>query len=129
MEGVNPQVPRFRLLRSRAFWFGVPGLVFLLWAWSISRTHYSGALIGGKLLVYQLDQTLRISSLPEGSNAGSQAFHRRCSPEEIQWLKAFYDKSPKRAAMVPHGAAIVIYLGLWAMLVTWRSRQHRALAA
>jgi hypothetical protein len=27
---------RFRLLSSRAFWFGVPGLVFLLWAWWLS---------------------------------------------------------------------------------------------
>lgn len=27
---------RFRLFRSRAFWFGVPGLMFLLWAWADS---------------------------------------------------------------------------------------------
>jgi len=38
---------RFRLFRSRAFWFGVPGLVFLLWGWWISMWDYYGAGFSG----------------------------------------------------------------------------------
>lgn len=36
---------RFRLFRSRAFWFGVPGLVFLLWGWwDSSRWESNGSV-------------------------------------------------------------------------------------
>lgn len=36
---------RLRLVRSRVFWFGVPGLVFLLWGWwDSSRWESSGSV-------------------------------------------------------------------------------------
>lgn len=38
---------RFRLFRSRAFGFGVPGLVFLLWAWADSG-RFESTLIAAK---------------------------------------------------------------------------------
>ena len=37
--GALEKGPRFRLFRSRAFWFGVPGLMFLLWAWADSMRY------------------------------------------------------------------------------------------
>jgi hypothetical protein len=40
---------RFRLFRSRAFWFGVPGLVFLFWAWGhSSRWESKGSVSAGR---------------------------------------------------------------------------------
>ena len=42
----NRFMDRFRLLRSKAFWFGVPGLVGLLWGWWVSMGHLSVASYG-----------------------------------------------------------------------------------
>jgi hypothetical protein len=42
----NRAMKRFRLFRSKAFWFGVPGLVGLLWGWWVSMGHISTAAVG-----------------------------------------------------------------------------------
>ena len=72
---LNPQVARFRLRCSRAFWFGVPGLVFLLWAWDVSMRKPTTVWLQWKASKYpdiiQLhDGALKVSHEP-GSFGGS----------------------------------------------------------
>lgn len=124
---------RFRLFRSRAFWFGVPGLVFLIWAWGLSKTHYSGV---GNLdgpfskKIGQLDGDVLLGWNPWPSSNSWRGFHERIPPGHAQEIKEFFKELGVPGVWVifiPHRSLVTGYLLGWAGLVFWRSRKYRAL--
>lgn len=124
---------RFRLFRSRAFWFGVPGLVFLLWGWWVSMGHRSWVAFdtvgighsAGEVYAYCFsDDMLVLGDMGVG--------HYEVAPvDALEWKKDLID-SPKvfpdfRVTFVPYYWMIVAYVAGWAGLVLWRSRKYRSL--
>lgn len=120
---------RFRLFRSRAFWFGVPGLVFLLWGWWVSMGHASYAGFGGP------------SHWTIGQ-CGGEVFVRWHSGESPDWriFKAGHEKASVEQLrewkddaaeywttsgyfLLPYRLLVLYYLAVWAGLLTWRKRK------
>lgn len=123
---------RFRLFRSKAFWFGVPGLVGLLWGWWISMGHISTAAVGqtrywwiaqpaGEVLV-----SWDTSGLPDDLEVVGKHFD--ASPEEsIDWrrtLKSSDEMFPaSKRVGIPYYQIVSGYLALWAGLLFLRNRK------
>ena len=130
---------RFRLFRSRAFWFGVPGLVFLLWGWWVSMGHQSVAMfkgtgVGGSWGIGQMGgEVYVVWDAALGPDWGSFG----AGHEEIQWERArqlkgtwvaVCEKSPsRRIDFIPYHWPVLAYVAGWAGLVGWRSRKYRAM--
>ncbi|WP_264488963.1 hypothetical protein [Luteolibacter arcticus] len=129
---------QFRLSRSRAFWLGVPGLVFFLWAWVDSMKVETVALI-----------EWRSSSMPDAviHEAGCLKYCRLVYYGRIWWpqgLSVRRDKSMLTNASLlpqpgwqeaqwsgdviittpgwrlPHWLLVLAYGGLWTTLILWQ---------
>jgi hypothetical protein len=124
---------RFRPLRSRAFWFGLPGLVFLLWGWWMSTEHYSGVGFGGHSLgIAQLGGEVfvfwRSDGWPDWRSLG--AFHNDMPWEDARELKRLQALSQPmvptfRRIFIPYHWPVLFYLAAWAGLMFWRGRKFR----
>ncbi len=127
---------RFRPFRSRTFWFGVPGLVFLLWAWGVSYRYQTmlemGGLdsagfmqVGGKVFAFHHFPGLPARRTPTFS-------HEALALEDILKVErgwSGYSKVGNRgfeAYSIPHYALVSAYVLVWAGLVAWRARKYRA---
>ena len=125
---------RFRLFRSRAFWLGVPGLVFLLWAWGDSlRTVREAYFYRQGLLLWHGDSRLIIhilsghSWVPGGESgigfdrhpAGS--FNWPCLPVPMVDKGGWCDAS----VQMPHWLMALIYGAVWTALLVWRAGRFR----
>lgn len=128
---------RFRLFRSRAFWFGVPGWVFLLWGWWLSTGHLSRAGFGG-------ERPWEIGL------SGGEAYVQWDSATGPDWREfhAWYDKSSadeasdlrryerairrwnptRRIAFIPFYWLVLCYVTIWTGLVWWRRWKYRHVA-
>lgn len=119
----------FRLFRSKAFWFGVPGLVGLLWGWWVSMGYRSWVefetwgvgLSAGEVYAYWF-----LEAMPGWGDMG--VGHCEVEPEEVlEWKRMLVD-SPHvipdfRLTFIPLYWPVLGYLALWIGLLIWRKRR------
>ena len=124
---------RFRLFRSKAFWFGVPGLVGLLWGWWVSMGYWSHAgfrgqhsqwigQVGGE--VYAIWD---LKGWPDWQQFA--VWHNEKSVEEVSAVKRFVaseaqKKTATHIVFVPYYLPVVSYVAVWAGLLIWRKRRY-----
>jgi hypothetical protein len=126
----NPSMHRFRLFRSRAFWFGVPGLAALLWGWWVSMGHRSWidfggwgiGLSAGELYAYQI-----LDGWPSWPDV--EVGQIEADPEEALEWKRMLVEPPQTIAhfhiiFIPYYWPVVGYLATWAGLLIWRKRKY-----
>ena len=117
------------MLRSKAFWLGVPGLVFLVWAWGDSFWYwamaefdapgwagigsYQGLLYGAK-------------EAGAGVSWGIPEVEYQKIQEGSAWVARLRDYPGIESFIVPHAVVVGVYLLAWAGLVVWRARKYRA---
>lgn len=127
---------RFRLFRSRAFWFGVPGLVFLLWGWWVARSHESGVgfwgprfcgigQMGGRVYAYW-----HSTGFPDWQNF--YFWHWEMTMEDASKTMKVRANSEDRSPAFRHVSVsycwlVASYGVAWAGVVGWRSRKYRPL--
>ena len=124
---------KFRLFRSRAFWFGVPGLVFLLWGWWVSMGHLSVASYGSGRNEWMIGQSA--GELVMGWNwdggqmsQGLNGDHLQMPPGgEVEWrvgLARYCDSDVTlRFVFIPFQWPVLGYVAVWAGLLIWRKRK------
>ncbi len=123
--------------RSRLFWLGLPGLVFLLWAWWLSTGHYSGAGFGGgnNWVIGQMGGEVFAqwvsTSGPDWGEFGVE--HREMTGEDAQDVKEMFvfmnGCSPAfRAIFIPYYWPVIAYTATWLFsLALWQRRKSRRL--
>lgn len=130
----NSSNSRFRLFRSRVFWFGLPGSVFLLWAWGLSKTHRSYVMATSdiaELLVGQLDGDIALIRGPGPVPPLEEwvIVHEELKPGLAAAIKReqreLGDAGIGTVVFFPHRWLVAGYLSAWAGLVVWRSRRYR----
>ncbi len=130
----NHSTTRFHLFRSRAFWFGLPGLVFLLWGWWVSMGHFSRAECGGRFdwWIAQSAGVIVVFWESEGPPDWDRfgVSHRKTNEEGARewksWLIEATEKDPSRHMVaIPHRFVVLAYVAGWAGLLTWRKRKYR----
>ena len=139
---------RFRLFRSRAFWLGVPGLVFLLWAWGDSaKSEFKGHVSKGPWFVHltqgagylQLQITRGGLASPWNSSAQRDPrvsggewwpglFYRpqwRYHERPAGWSGSIHFSYPSvtNTLILPHWFLLSLYALPWCGLVLWRWRR------
>jgi hypothetical protein len=124
--------------RSPVLWFGLPGLVFLLWAWvhSMHRvTNLDLALPGYSVRVQNDGSTLGASwrEIPSGMPAGRE-FHFEVLPRP-RWATKYWFPLPSYVVNhvdparpwhyldFPHWFLLLAGLGLWQL--PWLARHFR----
>ena len=131
---------RFRLFRSRVFWFGVPGLVFLLWGWWFSMGTISTMTLGEysfkKPRRWEIGQaagdvyaTWGVGGWPEwkfhSDHSEMRVNARRHWRRNLTWMRA---GDPNfRYLIIGQHWLVVGYLVTWSGLVFWRKWKYRAL--
>ncbi|MEK7949728.1 hypothetical protein [Luteolibacter soli] len=131
---------RFRLFRSRAFWLGVPGLVFLLWAW-VDSMRYATLISGSgrvEVKVWNVWGTASFAVWRDPIATGLLEFDvdRKVIRDEetkqkakhlaelgLAWLIA---DRPGFSASMRHSMVLPSYLLLWLALVAgqwWRFKR------
>jgi hypothetical protein len=127
---------RFRLFRSRAFWFGVPGLVGLMWGWWVSmgyRSYVMAASDVAELLFGQIDGEVVLvrGSGPLPPLDDWVWVHDELVPGMAEGIKreeqALDDAGISRAVFIPYYWLVLAYLAGWAGLMLWRSWKYRSL--
>ena len=146
----------FRPFRSLAFWLGLPGLLFLLWAWADSMSHRSGlhvdkVLPGPRFVIVNFigyeaaGFGVQWGDAPEpqglGSRLGGTTLTRTpiTGPAESFFPPAGYTRLPAhgsgstsvvpvewRFLFVPFWQLVALYLAVWWGLLAWRRRVRRA---
>lgn len=121
---------RFRWFRSRALWFGVPGLLFLLWGWWVSMRHWSAVSYGHALSAWEAGQVgggvyahWDANGWPDKGEM--HAGHQRCTPAEARELEKDWSKLSEalpncRFARITYYQIFPGYLAFWAVLLIWR---------
>ncbi len=120
----------FRLFRSRAFWFGVLGLVFLLWGWWISLGHWSAAGLGGAR-VWGIGQLVGEVFAMWNSEGGPEwgsflAEHDEMSELQVRaWRETIRRENDPtyRYVFILYPWVVLAYVAGWAGLVIWRKRK------
>ena len=125
--------------RSRLFWLGLPGLVFLLWAWvtfsgtsvAVARWRKTHAYAGsGQVVLLQVHR----ASAGSGSASSFEARIDKRPELERRWFRQAVDwRSPLRlrSLMSTFGVAlwfiVLIYVALWSGLAFWWQRRKARL--
>jgi hypothetical protein len=131
---------RFRLFRSRAFWFGVPGLVFLVWGWWMSMGHQSGASFKGTGVgdywgIGQMGgEVYAVWDSVVGPDWGSfyagndaMTWERARQVKDI-WVRVCEKSPSSRIVFIPYHWPVMGYVAGWAGVIFWRSRKYQAFA-
>jgi hypothetical protein len=138
--GALEKGPRFRLFRSRAFWFGVPGLMFLLWAWADSmryNTFISGSgRVEGKVSHVWGTASFAVWQDPIATGFPEFKMDRKAIRDEDTVKKAKYlaelglawliADRPGSSISVRHSMVLSGYLLLWLALIArrwWRFKR------
>ena len=134
---------RFRLFRSRAFWFGVPGLVFLLWTWADSMKTATQAIImwknsrvsdsmvhhGGSLDIVHWSGSFGGSLWPKECRVQRQRrgdardWFPKPGIREHGIISGSFHRTSR--LVLPHWCLVPLYLIPWGGLLTWRWRAFR----
>ncbi len=121
--------------RSRLFWLGMPGLVFLLWGWWMSMRHLSGggylgaipwviAQGGGELCAWWDSD-----GSPDQANFG--VFHAELPPERAgRWRRNMVgmgnSKPTRHFVAIPYHWVVLAYAVTWLLTLTcWQRRKSR----
>ncbi len=126
----------FPVFRSRAFWFGVPGLLFLLWAWADSTRIYTGISEKspwGSFSFEHWNSAITVSRAPAGSPSAFPSWAWRGSfgtknPEPRIWwatLKAERDRAGRPFVQVPHWLLVSSYAAVWSLVLLARRHHWR----
>ncbi len=123
--------------RSRLFWLGLLGLVFLLWGWWLSMEHYSFMGFGGAphWEVGQIRGELYAYWNSSGwPNLDYPHFeHQEMSMEEARNVRAELDLWPGMEAnlcfvVIPYYWVVLACAGVWLLtLAWWQCRKSRLL--
>jgi hypothetical protein len=124
---------RFPLFRSRAFWFGVPTLLFLLWAWVDSTrnlTEVGRESPWGSFAVEHWNSAVVLSRAPVGSpfnfyNMSLRGPYPTKDPAPTVWwpaAKAERDHVGRPFVQIPHWLLVLAYLGAWSLIIAFRRR-------
>ena len=140
----------FRLFRSRAFWFGIPGLVFLSWSWMDSMSHYSGLsyprVKPGYDLVSQEKSSILFAWWTDAAALPPPVSPGDPGPSLLSWRVA--SKSPpvilfpgfaysmedgagvgkRHQLQLPHWILLASYLAAWFIVMFWRWMAWRVTA-
>ncbi len=122
----NRAVKRFRLVRSRAFWFGVPGLVGLLWGWWVSMGYWSWASMGN----WELGQSWGDMYVYVEGRPNRRDFHFEhmegpvdLSAWELELGKKRHEFANRRLIVIPYRWPAVGYALVYAGLLVSRKRK------
>lgn len=124
---------RFPLFRSRAFWFGVPTLLFLLWAWVDSTrnlTKITRESPWGSFAVEHWNSAIEISRAPVGSPFKFLSMFWRGGyptkdPAPTVWwpaANAERDYLGRPFVRIPHWLLVLTYLPAWSLIIAFRRR-------
>jgi len=145
---------RFRLSRSLTFWLGLPGLLFLLWAWADSFDWRSGISIAGKSGLGGLASDgssisfhwSHLAPVPSGvvppvgeyeppelpPTTSMDFYHESSTRGQRPLLWAQFERSSgtagavaSRMISVPYWIVTLAYIGLWGAVVAWRWQRSR----
>ena len=128
---------QFRPLRSRAFWFGVPGLLFLLWWWWFSIGCWSGVGFGATrpLGIVQSRGDLVPFWNSDGWPDGGIVYyspHAMSAERGVEYkreLVMMQGVDPTfRYRIIPYYLLVLAYVAGWAGLLGWRLRIYRQAA-
>lgn len=125
---------RFRPHCSRAFWFGLPGLVFLLWGWGMSMSYYSragfagarswvvGQAAGEVYLCWDTDgwpdwRSFNARNLEMSLDEARKVKGRMISLREV--------RPSHRFVFMPAYWLAIVYMAMWTGLLIWRRRKFR----
>jgi hypothetical protein len=121
------------LFHSPAFWFGVLGLVGLLWGWWMSMGHHSWVEVGSSR-DWELGQTWgRVYAFwyVEGwpNWEGFYAEHCEVEAENLTEMESELAAGRKtdssfRYLIISYRLLISAYVMLWSALLWWRKRLH-----
>ncbi|MCW1916880.1 hypothetical protein OJ996_25045 [Luteolibacter sp. GHJ8] len=124
------------LHRSKLFWFGLIGGIFLLWAWSDSRNRsasaswqghqlgFSASSYASQLNLGQADGSMRIG------NPGVRLY-RNHTPNRHGWFKPirFYEATvsggTSRSAALPYWVLALLYAAAWGGAGFYRHRRRK----
>ncbi len=122
--------------RSRLFWLGLPGLVFLLWAWWVSMGHISQARFG-YVPVWVIGQSAgevfvfwNASGFPDWRDF--HALHEKMSMEDAsEWRRSLEVLESRvvgfRYVLFPHYAVVLAYAPAWLLTLAWWQRRKSRL--
>ena len=123
---------RFRLFRSRAFWFGVTGLAFLLWGWWVSMGYESWVGFGGthQWRLGQLGGEIYawwdVGGWPDGQFYSAEHGEMPLEAAREWRLRLIEERHwfvpPNSYAFIPYYWIVLGYLAVWAGLLIWRKR-------
>ena len=149
---------RSRIFRLRSFWLGLPGLLFLVWAWADSMSYQSGVVFkqslsmapgskgsfnhfagqsGGAFRVnwWSFDEATRtrlVSSEFKATREAEPMVERFPAPGMVTLPRhEFYPGilvGAKRLTL-PHWLLILVYLALWGWLILRRWKAARKMEA
>lgn len=135
---------RFPLFRSRAFWFGVPTLLFLLWAWVDSTRNIIEIEKNspwGSFAILHLDSAIEVCRAPVGSPFAfsDRVWRGRYVTKDpvprIWWpaVKAERDHLGRPFVLLPYWLLVLTYLAAWSWVIAIRRlhwlKAHRQAAA
>ena len=117
--------------RSRAFWFGLLGLVFLLWGWWMSLVHQSAAGFPGNGFIGQMGgEVFACSDSGGGPMWGNfSSMHREMTEAEVRELKNWWaaetETAPSvRLVFIPYYWPVLAYTATWLLtLALWQRRK------
>jgi len=139
---------RFRFSRSLIFWLGLPGLIFLLWAWwdsyhwrseigfrtytlrrgdlawhvHDSAIHFRGALQIGWTGPEVADGRMTVTNGPHFDRLPmSSSAEGIPTPGLHPERLTFQEKAVTRQVLtLPHWLILLLYLGVWMVAIAWR---------
>lgn len=122
----------FRFFRSKTFWFGVPGLVGLLWGWWVSMGHHSMAGFLGPRLVVAGQIQGEVYAHSEGSGwldwSGFICWHEPVPVDHASELKSALARQREQVStagfvFVRYYRVVLCYIVVWTGLLIWRQRK------
>ncbi|WP_035604340.1 hypothetical protein [Haloferula sp. BvORR071] len=123
-----------QLFRSLTFWLGLPGLLFLLWAWWDSSKFDSDALMySWGFLARNGDSQFTITILEDYKSywmlSGSLGFDRQPRAESrLFFPSARIDRMTEphwTRIFIPHWQVVLAYAIPWSVLFLWSRRRIR----
>ena len=128
--------------RSRLFWLGLPGLIFLAWVWLGTRTYYGWVTQGTPSMLVSLNTGAGVYALiweQSLSPANSYQTTLTCGSSRdddptplfgsaIDFYSAVIGGTYRLTTIsVTHWFAVVVYLILWTTAMIYRQRHKRRL--
>lgn len=118
--------------RSRLFWLGLPGLVFLLWGWWISTGNLSwtGFLGAGSWMIGQIGGEVFAMWDSDGGPDWGSFFvrHAETTGKEAQeWTDSMVAESERRPSFslvfIPYYWPVLAYTATWLLTLAWWQRR------